>query len=160
MNKLIKPIVCLAILLIVIALTTGCVGNVDKATGGGWFIDEETGNKCTFGFNVNLKDNPGAEKNEKTLTGKLQFKDHETGVKIHLDEITYIEPEDDYFDDTIALFEGTTKDGYFVYVIVEDLGEPGADAGDGIAIEYYDGTQYWEWYGTLEGGNIQAHPAD
>lgn len=148
MKKLIKPIVCLAILLVVIALTTGC----------GWFIDEETGNKCTFGFNVNLKDNAGAEKNEKTLTGKLQFKDHETGIKIHLDEITYIEPDSMTVNDNAAYFEGWDEGGNFVVVAVLDLGEPGADAGDGIAIRYYyDGTQYWEWYGTLEGGNIQAH---
>lgn len=160
MKKLIKPIVCLAILLVVIALTTGCIGYVSKATGGGWFIDEETQHKCTFGFNVNLKDNPGAVQNDKTLTGKLQFKDHETGVKIHLDEMTYIEPDSMTVNDNIAYFEGWDKDGNFVKVAVQDLGEPGPDAGDGIAIEYYDGTQYWEWYGTLEGGNIQAHPAD
>jgi hypothetical protein len=157
MKKLIKPIVCLAILLVAIALLTGCV---EKANGGGWFIDEITGNKCTFGFNANLKDNTGAVNNDKIYTGQFQFKDHETGQKIHLNEMAYIYPENGNFDDTIALFEGTDKDGYFVYVIVEDQGEPGSDAGDGIAIEYYDGTQYWEWYGTLEGGNIQAHPAD
>ncbi len=161
MKKLIKPIVCLVILLIVIALTTGCAPDyVSKATGGGWFIDEETGNKCTFGFNVNLKDNPGAEKNDKTLTGKLQFKDHETGIKIHLDEITYIETDSMMANDNIAYFEGWDKDGNFIKVTVQDLGEPGPDAGDGIIIEYIDGPTYLLWYGTLGGGNIQAHPAD
>ena len=157
MKKLLKFAVCLALLVMVVALFTGCA---DKATGGGWFYDECTGNKCTFGFNAQLKDNQGAVNNDKIYTGQFQFKDLETGQKIHLGEMIFIEPENGYFDDTIALFEGTDKDGNLVEVAVEDQGEPGADAGDGIAIGYYDGTQYWEWYGTLEGGNIQAHPTD
>jgi len=158
MKKLIKPIIYLAILLIVITLITGCAPDyVGKATGGGWFIDEATDAKCTFGFNVNLKDNPGAEKNDKTLTGKLQFKDHETGIKIHLDEIIYIEPDSMTVNDNVAYFEGYDKDGKYVKVTIQDLGEPGPDAGDGIIIEYIDGPTYLIWYGILGGGNIQAH---
>ena len=164
MKKIIKPIVCLVILLFVIALTTGCIGYVSKATGGGWFIDEETQHKCTFGFNVNLKDNPGAVQNDKTFTGQFQFKDHGTGTKIHLDEITYIEPDDSMTVNNIAYFEGWDKGGNFVVVAVLDLGEPGPDAGDCIAIWYNPDPDTFDpdidppdWYGTLGGGNIQAH---
>ena len=159
MKKLIKPIVCLVILLVVIALTTGCLGNVDKATGGGWFIDETTGNKCTFGFNAQLKDNQGAVENEKIYTGQFQFKDYATGQKIHLKVMGLIS-----FDDTSAYFGGYDKDGIPVVVFVEDLGEPGVDAGDCIAIWYNPDPETFnpdidppDWYGTLGGGNIQAH---
>ena len=70
MNKLVKPIVCLAILGIVVSLSVGCVTEgVTKATGGGWFVDDNSKNDniCHFGFNVNLKDNKGAVDNDKTL---------------------------------------------------------------------------------------------
>lgn len=159
MNKLIKPIVFLAILFIVIALTTGCLGNVDKATGGGWFIDETTGNKCTFGFNAQLKDNQGAENNEKIYTGQFQFKDHGTGQKIHLEEMMGLLSS---ADNTTAMFGGTDKDGKNVLVIVIDWGEPGVDAGDYIQI-YYDFDESDDlpepsWAGVLEGGNIQTRP--
>ena len=157
MKKLIKPIVCLAILLVAIALLTGCLGNVDKATGGGWFIDKNTGNKCTFGFNANLKDNTEAVNNDKIYIGQFQFKDHETGQKIHLEVMGLIS-----LDDTSAYFGGYDKDGIPVVVFVEDLGEPGVDPGDYIEI-YYDFDESVDppepsWAGVLEGGNIQTRP--
>jgi len=158
MKKLIRPIFCLAILLVAIALTTGCVGNVDKATGGGWFIDETTWNKCTFGFNAQLKDNQGAVENEKIYTGQFQFKDCGTGQKIHLEEMMGLLSST---DNTTAMFWGTDKDGKNVLVIVIDLGEPGVDPGDYIAIWYgtFDPlSKPPDWSGTLEGGNIQTRP--
>ena len=151
MKKLIKPIVCLVILLVVIALTTSCV---DKATGGGWFIDED-GHKCTFGFNAIGK----GEGEDWTYTGQFQFKDYATGQKIHLKVMGLIS-----FDDTSVYFGGYDKDGIPVVVFVEDLGEPGVDAGDCIAIWYNPDPETFnpdidppDWYGTLGGGNIQAH---
>ena len=157
MKKLIKPIFCLVILLVVIALMTGCV---EKATGGGWFIDEIMGNKCTFGFNAQLKDNQGAVENEKIYTGQFQFKDCGTGQNIHLKVMELIS-----LDDTSAYFGGYDKDGTPVVVFVEDLGEPGVDPGDYIAIWYNpdpdpdpDDPPPPDWYGTLGGGNIQTQP--
>ena len=150
MKKLIKPIVCLAILLVAIALTTGCQPpqpTVGKATGGGWFIDENTENKCTFGFNAQGKDRPEGL----IFTGQFQFKDHGTGQKIHLNEMM------GFLDlDNSAMFAGTDKEGIDVGVIVTDLGEPGPGVGD--SIEIWHGIKTWT--GTILGGNIQVFPID
>ena len=153
MKKLTKSMVCLAALLVVSASTMGCV---DKATGGGWFYDYDTGNKCTFGFNAQYKDNPGAVETGKIFTGQFQFKDHETGVKFHLEEMISVEPDD---GSPGAGFEGYDKDGKFVIVCVDDGGEPGWGEGDAIAIwrepDEPDGDP--TWCGYIEGGNIVAH---
>jgi hypothetical protein len=149
MKKLTKSMVCLAAMLVVAALTMGCAESPDpvnplptpispedpptptvgKATGGGWFYDNDTGNKCTFGFNAQYKDNPGAEKTGKMFTGQFQFKNHGTGEKFHLNEIILLA-----FDENEAHFNGSEKDGTCVYVYVYDAGEPGWSKGDEIAI--------------------------
>ena len=147
MKKLTKYMVCLAAVLVVAASTRGCC---DKATGGGWFYDERSEDKCTFGFNAQFKDNPGAVENEKIYTGQFQFKDHGTGVKFHLEEMTYL----DSWSDASLDFGGYDKDGVYVYVYVYDAGEPGWSEGDGIYIRRAGD----RWYGSLEGGNIQTHP--
>jgi hypothetical protein len=127
---------------------------VDKATGGGWFYDNVSGNKCTFGFNAQYKDNPGAVENEKIYTGQFQFKDHGTGVKFHLKEMTFVSGSAEY-----ANFGGYDKDENYVEVHVVDAGEPGWGEGDGIAIWYAsDEEEEPTWSGYLEGGNIQTHP--
>ena len=143
MKKLTKPILFLAILLIAIALLAGC-----KATGGGWFIDEVTGNKCTFGFNARAK----GDEPDYTFKGQFQFKDLVTGQKIHIDEMLRVQA-----NESASAFQGFDKDGILVSVIVTDWGEPGADAGDHININYnYQGSPSIVWYGYLEGGNIQT----
>jgi len=147
MKKLIKLIVCLAILLIVMALTTGCV---DKATGGGWFMNksclEET--KCTFGFNAQRE----YDEDEECVVykGQFQFNDH-NGTKIHIEEMTY---QTEIFG--AYNFTGYDKEGYLVNVTVTDEGEPGVDEGDGILIVH---PHYGIWFGVLGGGNIQLQEA-
>lgn len=151
MKKLLKLAVCLAILLIAIALTTGCV---DKATGGGWFYDECRDSKCTFGFNAQEKDNPGAEKNDKVFTGQFQFRViGKDGVTFHLDEMTWFE---DLSLFNVASFGGNDKDDCWVSVTVTDMGEPGAGSGDAILIVHED---LGMWAGIIDGGNIQLHEA-
>ena len=150
MKKLLKYTACLAILLLAIALMTGCV---DKATGGGWFYDECRGVKCTFGFNAQEKDNPGAVKNDKVFTGQFQFRvTGKDGLKFHLDEMTWFE---DLSLLNIVSFGGYDGE-YWVSVTVTDMGEPGAGSGDGILIVH---EEHGIWAGVIDGGNIQLHEA-
>jgi len=144
MKKLLKYTACLAILLMVVVLFTGC-----KVTGGGWFMD--TDRKCTFGLNAQ-----GTKIGEGLLDweykGQFQFNDH-AGCKIHVEVMQMTAWEDEY-----AEFSGMTDDGKVVVVGVTDQGEPGADAGDGIII--WIDTPFWmppTYAGELGGGNIQIH---
>ncbi len=131
----------------------GCIdiGN-NKATGGGWFINEADGNRITFGFNAQAT-------NGETAKGRFQLIDHDSGTKIHgTISIT--------IDDTasaLSYFAGTCTvngdQGHSLHVFLYDAGEPGVNAGDAIAIgididpEVDDPT----YYGVLGGGNIQIH---
>ena len=153
MKKLTRPIVYLVILLVAIALTTGCGVVVDKVTGGGWFIDERTDSKCTFGFNAQEKDNPGAEKNDKVFTGQFQFQvTGKDGIKFHLEEMIWFEGWSLVGNE--ASFGGYDKDGNWVSVTVTDMGEPGAGSGDWILIVH---ETLGIWAGVIDGGNIQVH---
>ena len=138
MKKLLKYTACLAILLMVVVLFTGC-----KATGGGWFMDGE--NKCTFGF--------VAQGDCDDFKGQFQFQEHmgKDSIKFHVDEMSLV-----LVVGPIAYFEGEDKDGKEVKVTVTDLGEPGtAGIGDLIAIDH---DEYGSWAGVIDGGNIQVHP--
>ena len=137
MKKLLKYTACLAILLMVIVLFTGC-----KATGGGSFMN--CGDKVTFGFNAQ-----GTETDEGwEFKGQFQAKNHGTSDKFHISKmslLTVIGP--------VANFTGETKDGKTVNVTVTDLGEPGAGPGDLILIAH---EEYGIWGGVVQ-GNIQVH---
>ena len=139
MKKLLKYTACLAMLVMVVALFTGC-----KVTGGGWFMDGE--NKCTFGLNAQ-----GTEVDEHVweFKGQFQFQDHGTGVKFHVSEMTQAGA-----GGILGAFTGMDKDGYEVIVLATDMGEPGPDVGDGILIIH---EEYGTWAGFLGGGNIQVH---
>ena len=134
MKKLLKYAVCLALLVMVVALFTGC-----KVTGGGFFIDRSD-NKCTFGL--------VAQGDCLEFKGQFQFNDH-NDTKIHVEVMQMMQ-----FGDDSAEFSGLTDEGNLVVVYVEDSGEVGPDKGDYIAI-YYDGRI---WDGDLVGGNIKVHP--
>ena len=174
MKKLLKFAVCLALLVMVMVLFTGC-----KVTGGGWFIDgyygdngNDNGNgsgsmsvrggneetKCTFGFNAQ-----GTEIDKRwKFKGQFQFKEHKKGgMKIHIDDMVLLL---DF--DSVVLFGGTDKEGEVgVAVAVTDMGEPGPGAGDAIAIWYdldvsslFDPPSWVpDWGGVIQGGNIQVH---
>jgi len=142
MKKLLKYGVCLTMLVMVLALFTGCP---DKATGGGWFYDECSGHKCTFGFNAQLVE-------EDVYKGQFQFQDHETGLKFHMDEITWADA-----GLLSVSFHGEDKNEKWVKVSVTDMGEPGAGdgiLGDGILIVHETLGIY---AGFIDGGNIQLH---
>lgn len=126
----------------------------NKATGGGWFINDlsDNDNKITFGFNAQPT-------GKHTVKGKFQLIDHGSKTKIHG---TF---SDGVFEDdptpTRSRFWGPCsingEDGYEVFVWVEDNGEPGVQ-GDEIYIEiYFDDELVDSYHGILEGGNIQVH---
>ena len=130
-----KKLTVILLILVLGFFLTGC-----KVTGGGWFYDQN-GNKCTLGFNAQADDETGEAK------GQFQFNDH-AGTKIHASVTGLWELEGQYY-----IFWGETKDGEYVGVEVQDLGEPGVDAGDNVWVRI----DSMEWYGSLGGGNIQAH---
>ena len=165
MNKLVKPIVCVAILGIVVGLSVGCISYESiKATGGGWFEDIESGSICEFGFNVNLKDNPGAVANEKIFTGQFQFNDTSPGgVEFHLHDVvmlgnateycSYIMPEGATLEDSARFVGQDKKTENIRGIIVCDFGE---HANDYIAISHIEEEEI-EWHGFIQGGNIKVH---
>lgn len=146
-------VVCLVVTVALLIFGTGC----PQSNGGGWFINERDDARVTFGFNAQPTDD-GA-------TGQFQLVDHSSKppTRIHgtfdatpdgvwlwqefSGECTIMEPGEDPVE---APFR----------IKVWDLGEgvnefPGNDwLGDGIAV-YIDGDL--EYFGILEGGNIQVH---
>ncbi len=150
MNKNISTIAGV-ILVSAILVFSGCTG---KATGGGQFFDQYTGHKVTFAFNINLKDNQGAEKNGKTICGSFQLVDHETKQKFHVNEMTYIEPTNPSLPPG-ARFIGNDKDGNYVEVWIHDL-DPDPDF---IEIWWYYAPPfgYMYWSGFIVHGYIQYH---
>ena len=151
MKKLLKYAACLAILLMVMALFTGCI-LTGKVTGGGWFDCERTENKCTFGFNAHgdCREGEGL-----IYKGQFQFNDH-AGCKIHAKVMSLLD-----FGETYAWFHGVANDGREVDVYVEDKGQPGPDPGDSIKIwidaDLMDLLGPGDYEGDLGGGNIQVH---
>ena len=150
MKKLFKYLVCLTILVMIMALFTGCI-LTGKVTGGGWFMNEGTegtDSKCTFGFNAQ-----GDECLE--YKGQFQFNSHD-GEKIHAKVMALLD-----FGETYAWFHGVANDGREVDVYVEDKGQPGPDPGDSIKIwidaDLMDLLGTGDYEGDLGGGNIQVH---
>jgi len=149
MKRLIKYMVVVIVLFSVVALMTGCCGYKlisGKVTGGGWFDCDRTESKCTFGFNAQ-GDGDWCEGME--FKGQFQFNDH-VDTKIHAQVMTLWEYN---CEDNTYKFVGEDKAGNEVVVHVTDNGQPGADPGDEIKIEY--GGKTWE--GELGGGNIKIH---
>ena len=168
MNKLVKPIVSVAILCIVVGLSVGCI-DAYKATGGGWFEDIDSGSICEFGFNANLKDNPGAVANDKIYTGQFQFNDTSPGgVEFHLHDVFMLGnsteateycldymPEGATLEDSATFVGQDKKTENFRGIIVCDFGE---HANDYIAISHIESEEdEIEWHGFIQGGNIKVH---
>jgi len=122
MKKLLKFTVCLALLVMVVVLFTGC-----KVTGGGSFINDlpcSDNEKCTFGFVAQGTETDG----DWAYKGQFQFNDH-AGYKFHISNmqlLTVFGP--------VADFAGVTKGGDIVNVTVTDMGESGAGPGDYILV--------------------------
>ena len=146
MKRLSKYMVAVMILLLAVVLMTGCCID-DKVTGGGWFMAtvgrDET--KCTFGFNAQGE---GCICDPIVYKGQFQFNDH-AGTKLHclVMDLEQIGPN-------LYEFRGVDKKSEEdIVVTVADLGQPGADPGDGIMVKC-DGQV---WRGSLGGGNIVIH---
>ena len=145
-------------LVLAFLLVVGLIGVVgcieypsEKTTGGGWFTDNLTGHKITFGFNAQPTDNGEAK-------GKFQLVDNANKTRIHgTFSITHNVTD----NETVALFQGTCsingEDGYSLYVGFLDLGEPGVSAGDMVGVEIGT-TPPLTYSGNLSGGNIKIHP--
>jgi hypothetical protein len=136
MKKLLKFAVCLALLVLVVVLFTGC-----KVTGGGSFMSCE--NKVTFGFNAQGKETDGVW----DFKGQFQAVNHGEKQKIHINEMILVT-----VDGPVADFMGLDKDGSVVNVTVTDLGEPGPGPDDLILIISKHGI----WGGVVQ-GEIQIH---
>jgi hypothetical protein len=148
MKKLLKYAACLAILVMVVVLFTGCDLFEGKVTGGGWFMSGEEGakTKCTFGF---VAQGAGGE-----YKGQFQFNDHaDPGQKIHADVVGFLE-----LFETYAEFVGEYGEEKYVKVSVLDLGDPGASPGDYIKI-WIDTLPFGPptHEGVLGGGNLKVH---
>lgn len=141
MKKLLKFTVCLALLVMVVVLFTGC-----KATGGGWFYNECTDSKCTFGFNAQGTKTDG----DWAYKGQFQFNDH-VDTKFHISDMKLL-----MVVGPVADFSGVTKDGDIVNVTVTDMGESGAGPGDLILIEAL-GPDLWGVWGGAVQGEIKIH---
>ncbi len=123
--------------------------NANKITGGGWFIDDSSDNKITFGFDG--KQTPEHPRNY-IAKGQFQLVDHGTGDRIHgiIEEIS-----------TSGLkFKGScSKNGqgdYILRVMLLDLGKPGVQPGDKIFVTIWE-SPIRSYTGELKGGNIKVH---
>jgi len=143
MKKLLKITACLALLVMVVVLFTGC-----KVTGGGSFTNEicDSGEKCTFGFVAQGTETDG----DWAYKGQFQFNDH-AGTKFHISKMELLMVMGD-----VADFAGVTKGGDVVNVTVTDMGDPGAGPGDLILIEALGPEIYGVWGGVVQ-GNITIH---
>lgn len=149
MKKMKKVLLILFVCLLSVTLL-GCY----PTSGGGHFIDQETGNKITFGFfAIPL----GGEE----AMGEMQIVDHGTKYKLHG---TFTGTFEDV-DENESVFEGICDpDGilgsgdevvFNLYVI--DGGIGGKDKGD--YIEFADSLEH-NYSGELKGGNIKIFPTD
>jgi len=119
--------ILVAILIVALAsLGIGC-GVATKASGGGTFTDDQTEHKITFGFNAQASE-------DGTFKGQFQLVDHgvKPPLKVH-----------GSFDgmDVAGTWYGTCRvngEGpYDFSASFMDAGEPGADAGDLLAVWIY-----------------------
>ena len=154
--------IALAIILMVglLAGTMGC----KKTTGGGWFIDEFTGNKVTFGFNAQPVGEPWIDPYGnwyRDAKGQFQLIDHGAKIRIH-GTFTTTWAEDGTNETDFVSYDASVNGvgGYGVCVLLRDYGEPGPSAGDAIAIPWVRdsfGNVVYDAQGYLGGGNIQVH---
>lgn len=118
---------------------------VSASTGGGQ-LAAISGGKITFGFDVALS-------NDGTVKGHIEYHDHDIGLKMSSDSITFFAPG------CTATFEGAGDSNFGpvnFLVTVTDNGEPGSSDTFSIAIITDELVVYAE-SGTLSSGNIEIH---
>ncbi len=126
--------------------------NANKITGVGWFIDDSSGNKITFGFYGKQITAPDG------AYAKRQFRlvDQEAGDRIH-----------GIIDNSVwgsLTFTGSCSingtGDYYLRVAFQDFGKPGVQRGDRIIVtirEFRGGPLRKYYEGELKGGNIKIH---
>ena len=130
-----------------------------RVTGGGWLTSAIPPGKATFAFHGSCDPETGV------ASGKLEYHDHAADVHLHGVVSNLDVPGCIPIDVPFAIYAGTYTPqpkklgpGGTFFIAVQDLGEPGPSSGDAISIALeggvYDG---YEHFGTIEGGNIQAH---
>ena len=140
----------LVILLVaVLALVgTGCYSSA-KATGGGWFTDDYSGNRITFGFNAygTVDDN--------TVTGQVQLIDHGTKPPTKIHGTFYGRSGTNWFEGTCFV----NGEGPHPFRLGgKDIGEQGPDKGDWVYVWVGEKAPWeYKYSGYLEGGNIKGH---
>ena len=169
----------IALLIAALALGgVGCVGN--KATGGGWFIDDYGAGKVTFGFTGQPTEEqidgtapwppepwpPGGEnwppENWEQIGAKGQFQlvAHDTETEVHgmfEGTFAYTQPETNYYFWGTCSVDGEELSFWVSGVDDDEVGDEiligiGGDPGNLLSNKYLFG-------GNLEGGNIRVHKA-
>ena len=161
-----KTLKLAGVLLLVVGLLVAAVGCYEqsKTTGGGWFYDEVTSAKVTFGFNAQpteveiIDDEPIY-----MAKGKFALVDHSTKPPTRIHGTIFFQSYPIELPEGKSNFWGFgSVDGELEYLLIgyfEDNGQPGADPGDYISAALWDGVSVpaLVYGGTLEGGNIKVH---
>lgn len=163
-NKtIIVSFVLLSITALLVPMAIAATPIVEQVTGGGWYLSECDGNKCTFGFNAQqLEDG--------TWKGNVEFVDHgpqpdydtDRGYPhVHGYDITNVEVTETTADIYGVCRLNGDNGPYNFHVYVEDVGEPGTYDYFRIQVFGLTGGDYIS-QGQLGfpdngGGNIQTH---
>jgi len=129
----------------------------DFETGGGW-IQQDDGNKGTFGNVAGYKDVSCTEDDTTQPSGHITYDDHSNDKKVQSTDVqTYsIDAPNQRTYTGDANLNGVP--GYTYSVTVQDNGEPGAGV-DTFSISVWDSfsNPVYSTSGTLGGGNIEIH---
>jgi hypothetical protein len=156
----------LVFIILLVSVTAGCVeigGN--KATGGGWFIDEETESFITFGFNAMPIGDPyineDLQEEVRDVKGQFQLIDHTDKIKIH-GTFNYGSPDLDITDTSAFIGECfVDKDGPHLFGVLLTVEAEGSsvylwiDMNDNLIDDGEPTDKYYS--GDLEGGSIKIH---
>lgn len=145
----------MAIVLLVAVLAllgTGC----NKVTGGGWFIDEATDHKITFGFNAQPIDGVADDQGFIKAKGQFQLVDHDTKEKMHGTFTATWATVSSGSSGATGTCSINGQDDVEFYIAAADGGS-GLDAEDHITIFIYTEPEETVYAGSLKGGNIKVH---
>ena len=122
----------LVILLVLSTLIVGCSG-VSGVKGGGWFPEDETGQRVTFSINLNPLDTEGIWTE---VEGTIQLNDPSQHVSVHgissksEDGVFWY---NSYYNELSADVKVNGKDGYYILIW-----------------SYLDNVGQWYWMGVFE----------
>jgi hypothetical protein len=153
----------MAFFLVFILATTalGCgeeEWEVSKTTGGGWFYDDITDAKVTFGFTAKPTE-PDPEDPDVWYLAKGQFQliDHSEKIRVHGTFYWALRETPTQTTDFWGWCTVNGVDGFLYEAGFWDEGESGPDKGDYIGFYAFKGSESYYWQGELQGGNIKIH---